>query len=70
MGRRTASLGRLSGDFRDFFVIFGASVGSHVVFLCSRVLREGAGPDSGCPGDPSGKNLKTIFNDSLRHFAS
>ena len=70
MGRRTASLGRLSGDFRDFFVIFWAPVGSHVVFLCSRVLREGAGPDSGCPGDPPGKNLKTIFNDSLRRFAS
>ena len=63
-------MGRLSGDFRDFFVIFWAPVGSHVVFLGSRVLREGAGPDSGCPGDPPGKNLKTIFNDSLRRFAS
>ena len=58
-------MGRLSGDFRDFFVLFWAPDGSHVVFLCSRVLREGAGPDSGRPGDPSGKNLKTIFNDSL-----
>ena len=70
LGRRTASLGRLSADFRDFFVIFWAPVGSHVVFLCSRVLGEGAGPDSGCPGDPPGRNLKTIFDDSLRRFAS
>ena len=70
LGRRTASLGRLSADFRDFFVIFWAPVGSHVVFLCSRVLGEGAGPDSGCPGDPPGKNLKKIFDDSLRRFAS
>ena len=54
----------------DFFVIFRAPVGSHVVFVCSRVLGEGAGPDSGCPGDPPGRNFKTIFNDSLRRFAS
>ena len=57
-------------DFRDFFVIFWAPVGSHVVFVCSRVLGEGAGPDSGSPGDPPGRNLKTIFNDSLCRFAS
>ena len=49
LGPRTASLGRLSADFRDFFVIFGPPAGSQVVFLCSRVLGEGAGPDSGCP---------------------
>ena len=70
LGPRLGSLGRLSADFRDFFVIFWAPVGSHVVFLCSRVLGEGAGPDSGCPGDPPGRNLKTIFNDSLCRFAS
>ena len=63
-------MGRLSGDFRDLFVIFWAPVGSHVVLVCSRVLGEGARPDSECPGDPPGKNLKTIFNDSLRRFAS
>ena len=49
LGRRMASLGRLSDDFRDFFVIFWVPVGSAVVFLCSRVLGEGASPDSGCP---------------------
>ena len=70
LGPRTASLGRLSADFRDFFVIFGPPAGSQVVFLCSRVLGEGAGPDSGSPGDPPGRNLKTIFNDSLCRFAS
>ena len=63
-------MGRLSADFRDLFVIFWAPVGSHVVFVCSRVLGEGAGPDSGRPGDLAGKNLKTIFSDSLRRFAS
>ena len=63
-------MGRLLADFRDFFVICGAPVGSHVVFLCSRVLGEGAEPDSGCPGDLFGRNLQTIFKDSLRRFAS
>ena len=70
LGPRTASLGRLSADFRDFFVIFGPPAGSQVVFLCSRVLGEGAGPDSGCPGEPPGRNLKRfsiIFCVVLRH---
>ena len=64
------TFGGLWADFRDCFVTFWVPVGSHVVFLCSRVLGEGAGPDSGCSGDPPGRNLKTIFNDSLRRVAS
>ena len=59
-------MGRLSADFRDFFVIFWAPVGSHVVFLRSRVLGEGVGIDLGSPGDPPGRNFGTIVGDSLR----
>ena len=61
LGRRTASLGRLSADFRDFFVISWAPVGSHVVFLCSRVLGEGAGSDFGCLGTLLGRILAGIW---------
>ena len=59
-------MGRLSADFRDFFVIFWAPVGSHVFFLRSRVLGDGAGSDLGRPGDPARSNIGTIFGDSLR----
>ena len=66
LGPRMASLGRLSADLAPTFATFWASVGSHVVFLRSRVLGEGAGIDLGSPGDPPRTNFGTIFGDSLR----
>ena len=55
------SFGRLSADFRDFFVAFW-------VTCRSRVLEEGAGIELGTPGDPPGKDFGTIFGDSLVQF--
>ena len=46
-------------------MVFWGTVGSHVVFLCSRVLGEGAGSDFGCLGDPPGKDLGKNLGDSL-----
>ena len=66
--RRMASLGRLSADFRDFFVICWAPVGSNVVFLCSRVLGECTGIDLGRPGDPPGRNFGTKFGAAVSRF--
>ena len=57
---------RLWGDFRPTFATFWAPVGSHVVFLCSRVLGEGVGIDLGSPGEPPGRYFGTIFGHSLR----
>ena len=66
LGPRMASLGRLSADFGPTFATFWATVGSHVVFLRSRVLGEGAGLDLGRSRDHPGMNFGTIFGDSLR----
>ena len=57
-----ATFGRLGPTFATFW----ATVGSHVVFLRSRVLGEGAGLDLGRSRDPPGRNFGTIFGDSLR----
>ena len=62
------SLGRLSADFRDFFVILGTC---WVTFGFSSLEgAQGAGTESGYPGDPPGRNFKTIFGDSLRRLVS
>ena len=48
-------------DFRPTFVVFWGTVGSHVVFLCSKVLGEGAGSDFGCLGTLPGRILAGIW---------
>ena len=58
----------LWADFRPTFATFWPTVGSHVIFLCSRVLGEAPGIDLGCPGEPPGKDFARILGHSLRHF--
>ena len=55
-------------DFRPTFVTFWPTVGSHVLFLCSRVLGEAPWIGFGCLGELPGKDFVRILDSSLRHF--
>ena len=55
-------------DFRPTFVTFWPTVGSHVIFLCSRMLGEAPGIDFGWLGELPGKDFARILDSSLRHF--
>ena len=59
----------LWADFRPTFATFWPTVGSHVIFLCSRVLGEAPGIDLGCPGEPPGKDFGS-FSASLWSFVA
>ena len=58
----------LWGDFRPTFLTFWPTVGSHVLFLCSRVLGEAPWIGFGCLGELPGKDFVRILDSSLRHF--
>ena len=58
----------LWADFRPTFATFWPTVGSHVIFLCSRVLGKAPGIDFGCLGELPGKDFGRILDGSLRHF--
>ena len=59
----------LWADFRPTFATFWPTVGSHVIFLCSRVLGEAPGIDLGCLGEPPGKDFGW-FSASLWSFVA
>ena len=63
LGRRTASLGRLSADFRDFFVIFWATCGFSVL----QGARGGCRERFRVSGDPPGKDFGRNLDDFLHH---
>ena len=58
----------LWADFRPTFATFWPTVGQSILFLCSRVLGEGAGIDFGCPGGPPRMDFGRILGHSLRCF--
>ena len=58
----------LWADFRLTFATFRRTVGSHVSFLCSRVLGKAPGIDLGCLGEPPGKDFRRILDDSMHCF--
>ena len=58
----------LWSDFRPTFATFWPTLGSHVIFLCSRVLGEAPGTDLGCLGKPPGKDFERILDGSMRCF--
>ena len=58
----------LWADFRPTFATFWPTLGSHVIFLCSRVLGEAPGIELGCLGKPPGKDFERILDGSMRCF--